>query len=509
MRLFERLRRQQLAVVSILALAFACAYVVQPAWDNELAHYDLTRALVAGSPTVDGSFRHPKLRTIDVTRRDGHVYAAKMPGFAAANVPAYLVARAVGAKTTSAPRGVVWGLHLWGVVLPATLLLVLVRRRVDQITPGLGTAVAVSLGAATLILPFSTVFFSHVLSALLGFSAYLLVARERESVSSRRLLFAAGLLAGLGCVVEYSLAIVALALGIIVVLKQSRLRRGAAYAAGVVLGAIPAFAFNYWAFRSPFHFAYQGWHAPGEKPLPGVLGIKLPTAHNLIKVVFYPGGIGPALALGILGAVLLWRSGRRVEAVLPMALIACFALSDAASSTPFGGVSPGPRYIIPALPFLAVPVAAAFSSFPGLAAGLVGAGGAYMAAATMTGALEAWDGLVWHRVMSGDYVDTVARFAGVHSAAAIIPFVVALFVAIAAAAAATSWRHVHLRDVIAAPVAFGAWLLVATHTPSLLAHGLSGEAAVLGAAAVAIAVVVGIYTGGMPIRPRSVGSSPS
>jgi len=509
MRLFERLTPHRLAFISILALAFACAYVVQPAWDNERAHYDLTRALAQGTPTIDKSFRHPPLRTIDVTRRDGHAYAAKMPGFAAANVPAYVVARAAGANTTGAPRGVVWGLHLWSVVLPAALLLLLIRRRVDQIVPGFGTAAAFALGGATLILPFSTVFFSHVLSALLGFGAYLLVSRERESTPSRRLLFLAGLLGGLGCVVEYSLAIVAAVLGVIVVLGRPRLQRGIAYAAGVVLGALPTFAFNLWAFRNPFHFAYQGWHAPGEKPLPGILGVTLPTAHNLIKVVFYPGGIGPVLALGILGAVLLWHTGRRVEAALPMVLIACFTISDAASSTPFGGVSPGPRYVIPALPFLAVPLAAVFSAFPGLAIGLVCAGGVYMVAATMTGALEAWDGLVWHRVTSGDYVDTILRFVGIHSAAAIIPYMLAVAVAVAAAVAATSWGHVRVRDIVAAPVAFAAWLLVATHTPGLLARGVAGEAAVVGAAAVAVAIVMGIYKDGIPLRPRSVRSSAS
>jgi len=509
MRPLDRLTPQRLALVPVLALAFACAYVVQPAWDNERAHYDLTRALAEGTPNVDSSFRHPRLRTIDVTRRDGNIYAAKMPGFAAANVPAYLAARAAGANTTGSPRGVVWGLHLWSVVLPAALLLVLMRRRVDQILPGFGTVAAVSIGAATLIFPFSTVFFSHILSALLGFGAYLLVARERESAPSRRLLFVAGLLGGLGCVVEYSLAIVAAVLGVIVVLRRPRLRRGATYAAGVVLGALPTFAFNVWAFRNPFHFAYQGWHAPGEKPLPGVLGITLPTAHNLIKVVFYPGGIGPVLALGVLGAVLLWRTGRRVEAALPMVLIACFTLSDAASSTPFGGVSPGPRYIIPALPFLAVPLAAAFSSFPGPALGLIGAGGVYMVAATMTGALEAWDGLVWHRVTSGDYVDTIMRFVGVHSAAALIPYVLAVAVAFAAAVAATSWHHARVQDAVAAPVAFAAWLLVATHTPGLLGRGVAGEAAVVGAAAVAVAIVMGIYTRRVPLRPRPVRSSAS
>ena len=61
----------------------------------------------------------------------------------------------------------------------AFALLLLIRYAVERIEPGYGTAVAVAVGAGTLILPFATLFFSHVLSAMLAFAAFAVLWRER------------------------------------------------------------------------------------------------------------------------------------------------------------------------------------------------------------------------------------------------------------------------------------------------------------------------------------------
>jgi hypothetical protein len=483
---------RRLATVALLALVIAFVYLLQPSWDNERAHYDFTRALASGSPSVDESFAHPALRTIDVVRFHGHVYAAKAPGLAAVAVPPYLALRAFGAHTTGPPRRLVWTLHLWAVVIPAVLLLVLVRRRVDELEPGYGTIAAVALGTATLILPFSTLLFSHVLSATLGFCAFMLVV-PRTGVASQGRAATAGLVAGLAFTVEYSLLLVAAVLGLLVLLGPNRLRRGLAYGLGALAGALPALAFNEWAFGSPFHVAYEGWHHAAARPLPGVFGITLPSIHNLLKILFYPGGIGPILVPAIVGSVLLWRRGRKVEAFVPLLVTLLFVVFDAANSTPFGGVSPGPRYVIPALPFLALPLAAALRRLPGATVGILAGGGLFMAAATLTTALEAWDGLVAHRVLTGQYVESVAAFIGIHAAFADLPFVLAIAVAVAAALAATPWEIAPARDVLAGAIAFCGWLLLSSHTQPLLGHGAAGEAAVLVVACLVAGLVAAVY----------------
>jgi 4-amino-4-deoxy-L-arabinose transferase-like glycosyltransferase len=437
--------------------------------------------------------RFPELRNIDVVRYRGHVYSTKAPGLAAVSLPPYLALRTAGVETTGSPRRLVWALHLWGVVVPAAILLVLVRRRADRVEPGFGTITAVSLGTGSLILPFSTVFFSHVLSATLGFAAFAILARERETHQSSWLVLAGGLAAGLAFTVEYPLGVVVLALGLIVLSGADRVRRASIYALGVCLGALPTFAFNTWAFGTPFHLPQQGWHHFGSEPLPGLLGVTRPTLDNALRIVFYPGGIGPILLPALIGAVLLWRRDRRLQATLPIVVVGLLLLFNSASVDPFGGASPGPRFMIPALPFLALPLAVAYRAIPGATLGLVLGGAVFMVAATLTTALEAWDGLVFHRVITGRYVESVASFVGLRGSAFDAPFLLALAVAVVAAIAATPWRFVLRRDAIAALVAFLAWLVLASRIKGLLEHGTTGEGVALVAAALAAGAVAAVY----------------
>ncbi len=473
---------------------FAFSYLIQPAWDNERAHYALVRALAAGSPTVDDSMRFPALRTVDVTRSRGHEYSTKAPGLAAASLPPYVALRTAGVETTGNPKKLIWALHLWSVVIPAAALLLLVRQRAERVEPGFGTIAAVALGAASLVLPFSTVFFSHVLSATLGFAAFALLARARESrASSLWLVLAGGLAAGLAFTVEYTLGVVAVVLVLLVLADSDRIRRASVYALGVGAGALPSLAFNTWAFGNPFHLPQEGWHHAGSGPLPGLLGITHPTLHTALRILFYPGGIGPILLPALAGAALLWRRGARLEASLPIVVAGLFLFFNSASVNPFGGASPGPRFMIPVLPFLAVPLAAALRGLPGATLGLLAGGAAFMVAATLTKPLEAWDGLVLHRVITGPYGDSVASFVGLGGRAADVPFLLALAAVAAAAIAATPWRVVVGRDALAGVVALAAWLLLANRIQSLLQHGLTGEAVALAAVAVAAALVACAY----------------
>ena len=119
----------------------------------------------------------------------------------------------------------VWALGLVGVVLPAFVLLLLVRSVAERIEPGYGTAAAVALGAGTLILPFSTLFFSHVLSAMLAFAAFAVLWRERAGPPRLLLVAAAGALAGFAIATEYPLGLAAVVLGVYAMRRS--LRRGA------------------------------------------------------------------------------------------------------------------------------------------------------------------------------------------------------------------------------------------------------------------------------------------
>ncbi len=115
------------------------------------------------------------------------------------SAPWYLLLRSTGAvphnpnagkpypeAMLGVPLRALWQIGLWAVVLPALLLLVLLRRTVERLEPGLGTAAAVILGLATLMLPFSTMLFAHVPAALLAFLSFaLLFGRRRRPAADR------------------------------------------------------------------------------------------------------------------------------------------------------------------------------------------------------------------------------------------------------------------------------------------------------------------------------------
>jgi 4-amino-4-deoxy-L-arabinose transferase-like glycosyltransferase len=502
-RELKKIPAHKLAIASIAALGFGFSYLVQPVRDNERAHYDLTRALAEGSPYIDDSYELPQLRTYDSTRFHGHIYATHSPGLAAQSLPPYLALKAAGLETVNPPTKMIWALHLWGVVLPALVLLLLVRRCADRVVAGFGTIAAISLGSSTLVLPFATVFFSHILAAALAFIAFALLVREQERGPSLWLVLAGGLAAGLGFTVEYPLGAVAVALLALVLASRNRVRRVSIYGLAVGAGALPTLVFNVWAFGTPFHLPQEGWHIQGTEPLPGLVGITRPTLDTALRILFYPGGIAPILIPGLVGVALLWRAGARLQASLPVLVAGIFLVFNSASVEPFGGSSPGPRFMIAALPFLALPLAVAYRTLPGATLGLAIGGAAYLVSATLTMPLDAWDGRVTHRLVTGEYVPSIASFVGLDGNGWSLPFLLALGVAAFFAIASTPWRLDLKRDALAGIVTLAGWLILSTNVHTLLKHGATGEMVALAFVAVTAALVALVYRGRSLLHSQS------
>ena len=559
--------RRRHGVAAIVCLAVGYATVMQSLGWAETSNFALVRALSDGTAEIDRWHWETK----DKSWHDGHFYSVKAPGLAVVAVPAYEALSAAGARGAAADlaerareggasrwsrsgtsRGLysddderavrvrsrieestplVWALGIFGVVLPALALLLLVRWVVERIEPGYGTAAAVALGAGTLILPFATVFFSHVLSATLAFAAFTLLWLERRGPPRLLLVAAAGLVAGFAVTTEYPLALAGAVLGVYAMRRS--LKRGAAYAAGVAAGVAPLVAYNVWAFGSPTHSSYKGAVAiqgdTGHDVVGlndgGFFGIEVPDFQIALDLLFANKGLitlAPILGLALAGLVLLHRRGLRAETYVIAGMFLVYLTYNSGYWLPFGGGSPGPRFLVPVLPFLAIPLALAWRRWPATALGLAAASTLLMATATMTLPLIGNDDIgYWGRIVElGNFEHTIASVAGLDNGwPALSPFLLALLASAVLAARATGpveWRP---RERLAAVAIVLGWAVLAVALPEYRGRDLGvdshpvvpliGAAAAAGLAAVAVSTPLRRLGRAFPGRsPRSSRTPP-
>ena len=153
-------------------------------------------------------------------------------------------------------------------------------------------------------------------------------------------------------------------LGLYVLSKNwRRIERGLVYAAGVAIGVIPLAIYDKWAFGSFTHVAY----ADLPRHQSGFFGVRPPSFLTFITLLFSSRGLltlSPVLIMGVIGTVLLYRRGRRAEALVIAGVAFLYLAYNSGYYLPFGGGSPGPRFLTTMLPFLAAPMALAWRRFP-------------------------------------------------------------------------------------------------------------------------------------------------
>ncbi|HXP36949.1 MAG TPA: hypothetical protein VN817_04210 [Solirubrobacteraceae bacterium] len=485
--------RKRIALVAILLVGVAYATVIQSFSWNQTSHFDLIRSLNVEKTNID----QYKDNTGDEVEYKGHTYSARAPGLALFALPFYDTLKAFDAekvaRSSQAQQGedeMIYFIGLWGNVLPGLLLLLLVWRVAERFEPGYGAAAAVALGLGTLVLPLSTLLFSHVFTAFLGFAAFALMLRERDGPPAPSLLALAGLAAGYAVGSEYPVFFVAAVLGLYLLSRRDTLNvrgvltRAGAYIGGGIVGIVPLLLYNHYAFHSWTHLAYSDV----QRQKHGFFGIDLPSLKVLITLLFDSRGlltISPVLIMGGVGTAILYRRGKRAEALTVLGVCICYVGYNSGYYLPFGGGFMGPRFLTTMLPFLAFPLAIAFKRYPGPTIALAAVSIATTVIATITHPLVGYENetAVWTRFLSqGFFQPTIASaFGAGRGWGAIWPFLLAAGLGVLLAGAATRRMRLDATALAAGAAALLAWGLFAALAPTALGIDHQGLLSIVGA----------------------------
>jgi hypothetical protein len=327
----------------------------------------------------------------------GQFHPNKPPGTTFLAVPAYWVIYHFERMTGLNPDDWwiltlnAWLITVCSVGLVSALACVLFFRLARDFSGGRNLPAALATLAfafGTTFFPFGTIFFDHNLTAGFLLAAFYCLWRARQRAGGNDegptrtaqvsigwwLFFFSGLCAGVAAITNYVAAPAGAAVGIYALLATRSSGQGRRWnwmgAVYFTLGVLPLLLLICWYnkvnFGSPFKLA-NDFQNPLFKDTTAFLGMfnwPSPYVAALVTVSPYRGifFLAPVLAMGCYGLVIWLREKTyAAEARLCLAMFVFFFLVNVSFNGYHGGFSAGPRYLVPGLPFLALPLAVAFA----------------------------------------------------------------------------------------------------------------------------------------------------
>ncbi|NJM05337.1 hypothetical protein HC891_02550 [Candidatus Gracilibacteria bacterium] len=383
--------------VVLFCLLLASYGYVLPRWSdwNQNSRLNLVLALVDDGTVVIDRY---VANTGDYALIDGRAYTDKPPGASFLGVPVYMALRpvldlpVVAARLERLSQGAAFGdtlqadgtglqagkvrfalvqyvLSLAVVAVPAALLGVLFFRTLRRLGVGEIPAILGTLGYAlgTAAAPYAGNFYSHQLTAALLFGAFFVTWQSPvQSAETQRAAVVRGLLVGLllgwAVISEYPLVLAA-ALLFGYALVRHRWRWLAPMLVGGLAPGMLLAVYDYAAFGTILPVGYAHSALWQDQHQTGFMSITHPRLESIWGLTFgaFRGLFvrAPWLLLAVPGFILWWRTRHlRAEWWVLLLVPAMIFFFYSSSIMWWGGVmGAGPRYIVPMLPFFALPAA--------------------------------------------------------------------------------------------------------------------------------------------------------
>lgn len=361
------------ALIVFCFLAFFYAYFYHDAGTNGNSRYSLIFAFVRDRHLyIDDYYRRYGSQTGDIAYLNGHYYSDKAIGLTVIGAivyePFYWMKR-ISNHPSMDPTKIAMTFLVIGLPSAVAGSLMYILCFIWSKSRFRAFLVTMTITLGTMCFPYSSVFFSHQLTASLLFCAFVMIVllKEMPEITRNGYLFLIGLLLGWALISEYPTALIILAMVVYyfsIVWRNPAFRHWRSLGWPMIGGAIPVLlmlVYNKLCFNNFFSIGYKNLVDPyfQSEMAKGLMGIQWPNLRILFYTTLHPMmGIfwqSPALLLAIIGAIyMIWKRIYREEAILATWMIGSYLVIMSGYFLWWGGGSLGPRHLIPILPFFCV-----------------------------------------------------------------------------------------------------------------------------------------------------------